>query len=250
MTQVASGPCSRSSTGPPAAHDLQARRRAHGRQHQRPHRTPRLWTDGGREPAAGCCRSPCRTTPTDCGSPKIMARCAVSPSAGSAAICGFWRSFSSRPISRAAASARNSSKRTLAHARQIRRGAPRADYLHLQPGLTGALYPARPLPAFSGLFLLHRAASGSPACQNSPLRAVPMSLAAHERDLAAIDRAALGVSRAKHHAYLLADECDQRRDALRRRGLRRLCLYFIELGISDRSRSRVPILPVLLLRPR
>lgn len=41
---------------------------------------------------------------------------------------------------------------------------------------------------------------------DSPLRAVPMNLTAHALDVAIIDRAALGVSRAKHHAYLLADD--------------------------------------------
>jgi ribosomal protein S18 acetylase RimI-like enzyme len=46
------------------------------------------------------------------------------------------------------------------------------------------------------------------ALPDSPLRAVPMSVTTHERDLAAIDRAALGTSRAKHHAYLVADEAN------------------------------------------
>ena len=62
------------------------------------------------------------------------------------------------------------------------------------------LYPRFPVYFFS---IARERLSGLP---DVPLRAVPMSSAAHERDLAAIDRAALGVSRAKHHAYRVADE--------------------------------------------
>ena len=96
-------------------------------------------------------------------------------------------------------------KRTLAHAEKsgaAKRALITFTFNRVSQGLyiRHGLYPRFPVYFFS---IARERLAGLP---DSPLRAAPMSLAAHERDLAAIDSAALGVSRAKHHAYLLADE--------------------------------------------
>ncbi len=122
------------------------------------------------------------------------------------AIFGFWRSFSSRG-QQGRGIGRELLKRTLAHADKSGAG-NRALITFTFNCVSRGLYIRHGFYPRFPIYFFSVARELLAALPDSPLRAVPMSVATHERDLAAIDRAALGASRAKHHAYLVADEAN------------------------------------------